>query len=243
MRDYSEFCERLHTTRVGCGEVDEVGRVDDHPIYRVSVGPEDAGPPALVMAGTHGDEPAGVEAALQFIERASAAPPSFRVVVLPCTNPHGYVNETRENGSGLDLNWVYDRRSLPEIRAIRDVVAGARYRFVVVIHEDWESPGYYVYELRRNGPYIGGALARRVADVCPLNLEPIIEGDRAVAGVLHPEPYTARRARRGHGTPVALYAGHTDHLLTLESPTPVQLQTRVDGHLAALAAVVAEHDV
>jgi hypothetical protein len=161
--------------------------------------------------------------------------------VLPCTNPQGYVRETRENRDGVDLNWVYDRHDLPEIRAIRGVVRSARYRFVVDLHEDWESPGYYVYELRRNGPYIGDSVSRRVAPVCPINPAPVIEGDRAIAGVIHPAPYTARRASRGQGVPVALYERHTDHLLTLESPTPLPLQTRVDGHLAALAVIAADH--
>ncbi len=241
MRDYTEFGERLLAICRGSVRVDVVGRVDSHPIYRATVHADTPGPPALVMAGTHGDEPAGVEAALQFIESASASPSPFRVVVLPCTNPQGYVGETRGNEAGVDLNWVYDRLDLPEIRAIRDVVAGVRYRFVVDLHEDWESPGYYVYELRRNAPYIGDGVSNRVARVCPINPAPIIEGDRAVAGVIHPTPYTARRASRGHGVPVALYERHTDHLLTLESPTPAPLQTRVDGHLAALAAVAAEY--
>jgi murein peptide amidase A len=243
VRDYTEFDKRLRDICVGHAMLDVVGRVDDHAIHRVTLHPDAPGPPALVMSGTHGDEPAGVEAALQFIERASASHSPFPVVVLPCTNPQGYVSATRENDAGIDLNWVYDRRDLAEIRAIREVVRGARYRYVVDLHEDWESPGYYVYELRRNAPYIGDCVSTRVAQVCPLNPAPIIEGDRAVAGVIHPTPYTARRASRGSGVPVALYERHTDHLLTLESPTPSPLQTRVDGHLAGLAAVAALHDL
>ncbi|MAF09127.1 hypothetical protein CMK11_01650 [Candidatus Poribacteria bacterium] len=241
MRNYAEFEDRLHAACASRGVSRTAGFVDGRPVFHVSIHPDAAGPPALLIAGTHGDEPAGVEAALQFIERASDAYPRVLFEALPCTNPHGYVHATRENAAGIDLNWVYDREDLPEIRALRDVVAGRRFRFVVDMHEDWESPGYYAYELRRGAPYIGGELSERVSCVCPINHDPVIEGDRAVAGVIHPEPYAERREHRGHGVPVALYEEYTDHLLTSESPTSLPLQTRVDAHLAALTAVIEAH--
>jgi len=241
VRDYTQFTERLHAACASRGVSRVAGYVGGRPILHVSIHPDAPGPPALLLAGTHGDEPGGVEAALQFIERGSDAYPRMRFEMLPCTNPCGYVHATRENGVGIDLNWVYDRDDLPEIRALRDVVAGRRFRFVVDMHEDWESPGYYAYELRRDAPYIGDDLSERVSHVCPINHDPVIEGDPAVAGVIHPEPYAESRESRGYGVPVALYEEYTDHLLTSESPTPLPLQTRVDAHLTALTAVIEAH--
>lgn len=241
MRDYNQFEERLHAACAGRGHANVAGSVGGRRIYHATLHADALGDPALLLSGTHGDEPAGVEAALQFIERASDGFPDIRFDMLPCTNPHGYVHGTRENAEGVDLNWVYDRADLPEIQALRRAIAGRRFRFIMDLHEDWESPGYYVYELRRNGPYIGDELSDQVARVCPINRDPVIEGDAAVAGVIHPEPYADRRESRGHGVPVALYEEYTDHLLTSESPTPLPLQTRVDAHLTALAAAIEAH--
>lgn len=241
MREYREFEERLHAACEGRHRLRTVDVVNGRDIYHVTVHVDAPGDSALVLAGTHGDEPAAVEAALQFVERVAQGFPSLRFDVLPCTNPDGYAHETRENAAGIDLNWVYDRDDLPEIRAIRDTIAGRRFRFAMDLHEDWESAGYYVYELRRDADYIGDAVSELVSRVCPINHDPVIEGDTAVAGVIHPEPYADRRQQRGYGVPVALYEEYTDHLFTSESPTPLPLQTRVDAHLTALAAVVESH--
>jgi hypothetical protein len=221
--------------------VRELGRIGEYPVYAVEQGDHPDLPTALIMGGTHGDEPAGPEAVLEFCRRG-AGPwlESFNFLALPCLNPHGYARNTRHNGQNVDINWAYQRDDVPEIQVVRQLVAGRRFAFVVDFHEDWESPGFYLYELYRNRAPVGPQLMEKVSPICPLNTHPVIEGQRARGGVIVP---TAEKHEelRGQGIPIVLYDHHTDHLLTTETPTALPLEQRVRAQLAALEAVVEAH--
>ena len=111
----------------------------------------------------HGDEPSGVAGALAFLEReATNWVGAMRFEVIPCLNPFGYVHDTRRNWADVDLNWSFDRPDLPEIEVVRGLVDGRRFAGVVDLHEDWESPGYYLYEQFRDMASIGPEITRRV---------------------------------------------------------------------------------
>ena len=199
------------------------GQTGELPIHVLSCPAAPGSPTALLLAGTHGDEPAGVEAALACLRPEETWRwRGLGLVVVPCLNPHGYQAGTRENRDGIDVNWAYARDDVPEVEVLRRLVAGRRFAFVLDFHEDWESPGYYLYELRRGAPLVGPQVTRRVAALCPLNTAPEIE-------------------RRGAGIPLAMFFSHTDHLLTSESPTALDLETRIQAHLVTLEVVAAAH--
>ncbi|MDE2722360.1 MAG: peptidase, partial [Gemmatimonadota bacterium] len=64
-RDYDAVVRRVEA--VSGVDVQILGEVDGLPVLRVSAGRGDA-PVVYINGGTHGDEPAGVEAALAFLE-------------------------------------------------------------------------------------------------------------------------------------------------------------------------------
>lgn len=229
--------------QAAAGDVDlhVLGHAGAWPIMALSRPAAPGRPTVLVVGGTHGDEPAGVVAAL-----ACLAPESqwrWRGLgwhVIPCLNPTGYHAGTRGNDQGADVNWSYERDDVPEVTALRDWLAGRRFAFVLDFHEDWESPGYYLYEMRRGGPPVGQQVTDRVRTVCPLNTAGTIEGWPAQQGVLTPDP-AAERGRPGMGVPVAMIRYHTDHLLVSETPTALDLDTRVHAHLVTLETLAAVH--
>ncbi|GIX06466.1 MAG: hypothetical protein KatS3mg115_0869 [Candidatus Poribacteria bacterium] len=242
MRDYQRIVKRLEALDRTTWELLTLAQASGFPIYGVRSVASRRLPSVYLSAGTHGDEPAGVEAVLRFLEaQGERWTECFSFWVLPCLNPWGYVHDRRENADGVDLNWAYDREELPEIRAVHHWVAGRRFALAVDLHEDWESPGFYLYELRRNGPPVGEEIVRRVGTVCPINLEPTIEGDPARLGVIHPDPNAPRRQERGAGIPIALFRDHTDHLVTTETPTVRPLQERVEAHRIALETLLEAH--
>jgi len=93
--------------------------------------------------------------------------------------------------------------------------------------------------LRRNAPGIGAEIARRVAAVCPLNTSAEIEGHPAEDGLLFAD--IDKEALRGAGIPLNMYQDHTDHLLTCESPTGLEMGQRVAAHRVALQALIEVH--
>ncbi|MBI3622229.1 MAG: M14 family metallocarboxypeptidase [Nitrospirae bacterium] len=194
-------------------------------------------------AGIHGDEPAGVEAALRWLEAIPAIGrrlPAAELVIFPCLNPSGYERNSRSNADGIDLNRQYKNPRAPvEVRAVRraiegvsDEQAGRRFDLSVEFHEDVDSAGFYLYELIDRGRPIGRRLIGAAARRLPINHADEIEGVDAEAGIIHRD----RRAvlRRRSRWPHALYLFHrgTPHCLTFETPVTVSLSRRSDAQAA-----------
>jgi protein MpaA len=198
-------------------------------------------------AGIHGDEPAGVEAVLRWLEWLPAIGPRLpaaELTIFPCLNPSGYERNRRVNDDGIDLNRQYKNPRAPiEVRAVRRALdqlsahrptgrAGRRYDLSVEFHEDVDSAGFYLYELVDRSRPIGHALIAAAARRLPINQARRIEGTNAEAGIIHRN----RRAvgRRWSRWPHALYLLHlgTPHCLTFETPVTAPLSRRSELHAA-----------
>ena len=140
----------------------------------------------------------------------------------------------------MDVNWSFLREDVPEIAAVRQLVAGRTFACILDLHEDWESAGYYLYEQFR-GRSIGFEITENVRTVCPVDDRSRIEGEAAVRGVIHPDMEIPKR-KGGEGVPISMFRkGHTDRMITAESPSAFDLQTRVAGHLAAIETTLELH--
>jgi len=116
-----------------------------------------------VSAGIHGDEPAPPLAVLRLLKQ-NAWPEDLNLWVCPCLNPGGFRRNRRENAMGVDLNRQYHRPDdvQPETaRHIDWLDRQGRFDAALCLHEDWESQGFYLYELLRDEER---SLARSVLD-------------------------------------------------------------------------------
>lgn len=242
MRDYGDVIKRIEKLGSPEKEIRLLGQSGGYAVFSVRASRDRSRPTVFVNAGTHGDEPAGVEAALAFLE--SGVEPwldAFQFDVIPCLCPHGYTADTRLNHQGIDVNWAFRNPDVPEVALIRRFITDRRFRAVVDLHEDWESPGYYLYEQFRNHASMGRRVADRVSAVCPLNPAPTIEKEAADRGVIHPRLDVERR-RKGEGIPIALFQqGYTDHLITSETPSGAPMDVRVAAHQAAIDEILNGH--
>ena len=69
-RNYDKLTGRLEALSAAHLRVETAGVVEGYPVYHVALQSETgASGNLLLTAGVHGDEPAGVEAALRFLER------------------------------------------------------------------------------------------------------------------------------------------------------------------------------
>ena len=241
MRDYNAIVRRVEALDADHAHRRVLFEAEGYPVFALTLARDSARPTALLLAGTHGDEPAGVEAALTMLERHLPTwLHAFRFEAVPCLNPWGYVHDRRHNAQEADVNWSYDRTDLPEVEGLRRLLGGDRFEFVLDLHEDWESPGYYLWEQCRGRPPVGNDITGRAARVCPINTSPVIEGFPARNGLILPDLHE-EEARRGRNIPLMLFKKNTDHCLTCESPTALDMESRVQAHIAAFGAVAEAH--
>ena len=94
------------------------------------------------------------------------------------------------------------------------------------MHEDWESHGFYIYELNPdNQPSLAEAIVARVANVCPIDRSEMIEGRPAHSGVIRPS--ADPRSRPDWPEAFFLLTHKTRLSYTLEAPSDFPLTARV----------------
>lgn len=185
-----------------------------------------------ISTGIHGDEPAGPLAALRLIQE-NHWPENAEIFLLPCLNPIGFTRNQRENADGKDLNRDYRHLETAEVRAhIAWLERQAPFDLCLCLHEDWESHGFYLYEVNPDQrPSPARKMLEAVAQFCPIDLSPVIEDRDADAGLINPNLDPATRPL----WPEAfwLLQNKTRQSYTLEAPSDFPLATRVNALVAA----------
>jgi hypothetical protein len=99
------------------------------------------GPTALIQAGIHGDEVAGVHALQELLEADALRPTRGRLLVCPIMNPRAYRARQRAAPGGLDLNRCFPGDAdAPEwerrlARTFMDLVLDERPALMATLHE------------------------------------------------------------------------------------------------------------
>ena len=191
-----------------------------------------------LSTGIHGDEPAGPLAALR-LHRDNQWLAHAEIVLLPCLNPIGFANNQRENAQGLDLNRDYLQPRSPEIRAhVAWLEKQAGFDLSLCLHEDWESHGFYLYELNPDHkPSRAEGLIAAVAPLCPIDHSEIIEGREAHGGIIRPN--LDPRTRPLWPESFWLLQHKTRLSYTLEAPSDFPLEVRVKALVAAAQTALA----
>jgi len=189
-----------------------------------------------ISTGVHGDEPAGPLAVLGMLQE-NRWPVNADIWLCPCLNPTGFTFNQRENARGLDLNRQYLQPEAQEVRAhIAWLERQPNFDLCMCLHEDWESHGFYLYELNPDQqPSFAQSIINRVSEVCPIDMSPVIEDRPAANGIINPVMDPKSRPL----WPEALYLlTHKTRLsYTVEAPSDFELQTRVAAETAAMQAV------
>lgn len=219
-----------------------LAEVDGIPILALSRCGEAAARSVYLSAGIHGDEPAGPLAILDLLENDLSSDITWHIC--PALNPSGLKAGTRVNGAGIDLNRDYLSLEQPEIQAhVKWLGDQGTFDLALFLHEDWESSGFYIYELNPSPESFSAArtMIQAVEPFCPIEHSRKIDGHDALDGVIIPNKRDLQRP----DWPEALYmfTHHNRLNYTLESPSSFALHTRVEALREAVrsgAAAVAE---
>ena len=191
-----------------------------------------------LSAGIHGDEPAGPLAALCLLQE-NQWPENAELWFCPCLNPMGFVLNRRDNDKGKDLNRDYRHLETAETRAhIAWLERQPQFDLCLCLHEDWESHGFYVYELNpENRPSLAEAIIARVAETCPIDRSEIIEGRPAQNGIIRPNLDPVTRPQWAEA--FYLIVNKTRLSYTLEAPSDFPVTTRVNALVAGVNTALA----
>lgn len=191
-----------------------------------------------ISTGIHGDEPAGPLAAVKLL-RDNRWPEDAEVWLCPCLNPVGFILNTRTNARGVDLNRGYLNPVADEITAhIGWLERQPQFDLCLMLHEDWESHGFYLYEQNpENRPSFAEKMIEAVREVCPIDLSETIEGRPAKGGILRPN--IDPRSRPDWPEAFYLITHKTRQSYTVEAPSDFSLPVRVNALVAAVGAVFA----
>ena len=144
----------------------------------------------------------------------------------------------RENPDGLDLNRQYRRPEAPETLAHMSwLERQPRFDLSLCVHEDWESNGFYVYELNpENRPSLAEPIIESVEKVCPVDRSEVIEGRPAHNGIIRP---TLDPNSRPDWPEAFFLITHKSPLsYTLEAPSDFPLTVRVAALVEGISAAL-----
>ena len=229
MRNYTEITDRLKRLDV---PIELLGTVHSYPIHQIRLtSSSDTPKHILITGGMHGDEPAGVEAVLQFLARDNTTLlKKFSFLVIPCINPYGYVHNTRETRGGVDINRAFEAEEVAEVALVKKALADTQFSLAIDFHEDYDANGFYLYEGKRDEKYIGPDLATAAKTIGPIDPEdPGEDAPDLAEGV-----YKVATAWGTQGLTPYLLHFHSDHVIISETPTAWQLEQRAALHLTIL---------
>lgn len=192
--------------------------------------PDAALPWIYLSAGIHGDEPAATEACLEWMASTPLTERDFNVMIFPCLNPWGLVNNCRLDADGRDLNRTYHDDSVPQTAAHKARMAGRRFDVALALHEDYDATGVYIYELRGAKPYWAEKLLAAAARHLPADTRRRIEGRGNSGGIVRRKITPAMMPQ--HPEAFVLCFQHTDRTFTLETPSEAHIDDRVAAHVA-----------
>jgi murein peptide amidase A len=204
---------------------------------------ESASPRLYLSAGIHGDEISGPLALLEMIRHPGFFA-GFEVTIFPILNPNGLARGVRTNGDGIDLNRDYRNSKSLEIKGhIETLLTLGRFDASLMLHEDYEGIGAYLYELNDTlDPGLGAKIIAAMGVHVPVDLRPEIEEAPARGGVISRRDLIEKlgrledRSEWAEATYLTVY--HTGVNYTIETPKPFPIEARVKAQIAAVETVM-----
>jgi protein MpaA len=191
-----------------------------------------------LSAGIHGDEPAAALGLLEWAEENTEFLREADVLLFPCLNPWGLVNNVRVDHRGRDLNREFQNGRANVIRQWRGIVGNRRFTHAAMLHEDYDALGAYIYEVSHTKQGIGEQLLSAVADIIPPDTRTRIDVSRAKNGVIRRKVTPENFPLPGLPEAIYLHFHHADTTVTFETPSEFCLYERVRAQRTVLEKLV-----
>ena len=193
-----------------------------------------------ISAGVHGDECAPVWALLQWAESDPSIFHTSPLVIFPCLNPHGLVENTRRDHRSVDLNRCFENTLDPLIGAWQTFLEGRRFEVALNLHEDYDVGGIYLYELVR-GDSPGDTLLASCEGLIPREMASMVDGSDFQNGLLSHsgdlQKLVEEELGGGYPEAILLFLKYAENSFTFETPSELDLLLRIQTQEAFIGAV------
>ena len=193
-----------------------------------------------ISAGVHGDECAPVWALLQWAESDPSIFRTAPIVIFPCLNPHGLVENTRRDHRGIDLNRCFENTGDPLIGAWQTFLKGRHFEVALNLHEDFDVGGIYLYELVQ-GASPGDTLLAACEGLIPREMASMVDGSDFHNGLLSHsgdlQQLVEEELGGGYPEAIFLFLNYAGNAFTFETPSELDLLLRIQTQEAFIRAV------
>ena len=111
----------------------------------------------------------------------------------------------------------------------------------MILHEDWEANGFYVYELNPENRFsFALSIVQAVCALCPIEHAERVDDFVCNAGIIRPELKPEDRPQWAES--LYLIANKSHQSYTLETPSDYPLAGRVRAHVAAVTETLRVFD-
>jgi len=184
-----------------------------------------------IFAGMHGDEEAGILAAIRFLPELAQNPDwarGYEIYLYPLCNPSGFEDGTRHSRSGRDLNrefWIGSHE--PEVQLLERQIRTLRFDGLISLHADNDSGGLYAFAL-------GAQVTQHVVEPALQAAEKILPRNRDATI----DNFTARNGLIRQGYPGMLCAAPEakpqPFEIVFETPHHASLEKQIEASLVFL---------
>ena len=136
-----KFKNELSVTKIGESEGEDILRLDlpsRNPLAKR----------ILITAGLHGNEPFGVTALMEFIEKTiydNSLRNEYEFVFLPMMNPKALKNSTRLTSDKIDLNRTFSiAKQTPQSRSIMNALQNEHFEMAIDLHGSIVREGFFI---------------------------------------------------------------------------------------------------
>jgi hypothetical protein len=252
VRDLAAFETDLRAAAAGGPGVSlaEAGRAEwegfGYPIWVVHVDRPGTAKRVLVVAGIHGNEPAGAAWAVELVRLLANDPSAFPEIsfdIVPLLNPWGWSRNVRYDGDGRDVNRDFTRFASQEARIFRAFVQGQHYDFAIDHHEDRFASGFYVYQYADRDTRPTRRLIDRVRDLgFPIERDVRFAILRTRDGLIRAPRWGLwyMKASRQLSLTNWLRLEGVPKVFTVETPTVLPMADRIALHHTAFTSLAAD---
>jgi hypothetical protein len=156
-----KFKEEILVTKIGISEGEDIFRLDlpsKNPTAKR----------VLMTAGLHGNEPFGVTALLEFIDKTMNdlnLRNEFEFVFFPMINPKALKNSTRLTSEGIDLNRTFTRSNQnPLSKAIMNSLQNEKFAMAIDLHGSIIREGFFIIRAVESNESLAQAALKNVPD-------------------------------------------------------------------------------